>query len=188
MFRVGYRFRQAKIKNFGVSFRSDPDVGRFHIAVNHSEVMSRLQGAANLFSYGENPFHRQGSRSEKLFQIKAGHPFHGNEKGFILCIDFVDRGDVGMRDGGGYLSFPQKTRSRHFVLKQLARKHLECHRAFQAHVLGLEDHPHAAGADKFEDLKMPEPSPGAQFGGPWIYRHFVAFAKKHKRTESKQFA
>jgi hypothetical protein len=44
-----------------------------------------------------------------MFQRQAVQKFHGKEDVAVLVINFVDRTDVGVIQGGGCLNFPLKT-------------------------------------------------------------------------------
>ena len=103
-----YDFRQPEVQNLGVSALGDKDVGGLDVAVDDAFGMGCIQCVGDLDGQRQNQlgFHR--SASNAVLQRQAVQKLHGDERFAVLIVNFVDRADVRMIQGGGRLGFALK--------------------------------------------------------------------------------
>src|SRR5438105_4161072 len=90
-----------------------------------------------------------------MFQRESVQKLHGDEGCFaVLVVDFVDRADVGMIQGGRRLRLPFEAGESLRIFGNLVRQKLQGDEAVQLYVLCLVDNTHAATAEFLDDAVM----------------------------------
>src|SRR5262245_5441745 len=89
-------FRQAKIKDFGLTSIGYEDVRWLNITVDNSFGVCRIECIRNLDSQIERCFDVQRFPSYLMLEGLAFQILHGNERLSFVLSNFVDRADVRM--------------------------------------------------------------------------------------------
>jgi len=79
---------------------------------------------------------------------------HGDEGPSVRFVDFVDRADIGVVQGGRSLGLPLKTAEGLWVVGKFVGKELQGDVAAELQVFGLVNHTHAAATDLAKDAVM----------------------------------
>ncbi len=80
-----------------VGFFTQPDVGRFDVAMNQRVVVGRLQAGSDLrCDLTDGVFWQESDIRQPFFQRFAGNPLHGNQGQAVFFTDVVDRHNVRM--------------------------------------------------------------------------------------------
>jgi hypothetical protein len=141
-----------------------PQVGRLDVAVDQTALVGRSQAGGGLaadpqhFVNGQRPLRPAQARLQRL----APQQWHRQERHAVLLGGLVDGDDVVVLDGGDRLGLGEEPLQDAGARHQLRLDDLHGDLAFQARVVGLEDHAHAAGAEQRQDVVRPQP---AQFAG-----------------------
>jgi hypothetical protein len=102
---TGLHFRQSEIQDFGVTTRSDEDVGRFDVAVNDAFAVGGVERVGDLDGDREKRLGAEWTAGDAVPQRGAFEEFHGDEGLLAGVADLVDGADVGMVQCGGGSGF-----------------------------------------------------------------------------------
>ena len=86
-----------------------------------------------------------------MLQSLTVEELHGDEGFAMLVVDFVNRADVGMVQGGSGLRLALETGEGLRIFGNFVGQELERDKAMQLDVLGFVDHAHAAAAEFLDD-------------------------------------
>src|SRR5215470_1046677 len=86
-----------------------------------------------------------------MFQRHPIQKLHDNERLPVLVVNFVDRADVWMIQGGGSFGFTLEPAQGLWVFGYVLRQELEGHKTTELHILGLIHNTHPATAELLDD-------------------------------------
>ena len=89
-----------------------------------------------------------------MLQRRAIQKLHGDERGAVLFVNFVDGADVRMIQGRGRLSFALKAFEGLRVSGHVVGQELQRDETAEFDILGLVDHAHTTAAEFFDDAVM----------------------------------
>ena len=86
-----------------------------------------------------------------MLQGHAIQKFHGDEDVTVLVVDFVDRANVRMIEGGGSARLAPETLQPLRILGRTVGQKLERHEASELSILSFVDDTHAPAAELLDD-------------------------------------
>jgi hypothetical protein len=86
-----------------------------------------------------------------MLQCDSIQKFHGNKSLPVLVVNFVDRADVGMVQGGSGLRFSLEAGESLRIVSDLVGQELQGDKAVQLYVLSFIDHAHPSTAKLLDD-------------------------------------
>jgi hypothetical protein len=103
-------FCQAKIENFGVSTRTDENIGRLNVSVNDAGGVSGVERIGDFNGEREESLCAKDTLCNAIPQSCSLQEFHGDKRLAVLLTDVIDRADVRMVECGGSLGLSTKSR------------------------------------------------------------------------------
>ena len=147
--RVGVKFGEAEVEDFGMIAFGDEDVGGFDIAMDDALGVSGVESVGNFDGEREKIESFDGLAADAVFQSVAIEKFHGDEGIAVLVVDFVDSADIGVVECGGGFGFAFEAGEGLGVFGEFVREEFKGHEAAELEVFGFVDHAHAAAAEFF---------------------------------------
>src|ERR1700730_10079979 len=119
--------------------------------MNNTLRMSSVERVGNLDAQIEHRFDLQRLARNPAPERLPLQQFHANEGSPVGLVDFMDRADVRVGQGGRSLGFPLKTAEGLCVIGKFVGKELQGYVATELEVFRLVPHTHAPAADPAED-------------------------------------
>ncbi len=137
----------------------EQDVGRLDVAVDQPLGVGRGQPGGRLETDAQDLLDLQrAALVETLLERDAGNVFHHQVGPLARPLDGVNVNDMFIAHGRGRLRLADEALAGRAAGGQRGSQHLDCHHALKCLIERLEHHAHAAAADDFEDLVMPQPA------------------------------
>ena len=129
-------------------------VRRLDVPVDDALRMCRVESIGNLDAQIEYCVDLQGFAIDHVPERLPLQQFHRDEGSPIDFIDFIDRTDVRMVQGGRSLRLPLETAESMYVVGEFVGKELQGDVATEFQVFGFKNYPHTATADLAVDAVM----------------------------------
>ena len=142
--------RQPKIQQLRLAVFGDEDIRRLDVAMDDALGMRRIERVGNLNSQVEQEVDRQRLAVDAMLERLPLEKLHREKGAAVVFANVVDRADIRMIEGRSGAGFAPEALQHRQLAADLVRQKLERHKAPQAGVFSLVDHPHPATADFFE--------------------------------------
>src|ERR1035438_4765848 len=129
----------------------DKDIRRFDVAMDDTLGVSSVERVRNLNGKRQNQLGLHWTPRNTVLQRQPVQKLHGDECFAMLVIDFVDRANVRMIQGGSGLRFSFEAGQSLRILGNLLWEELQGNKTVKLYVLGLIDHTHPAAAELLQD-------------------------------------
>ena len=116
--------------------------------------MGGVQSIRDLNAQIQHGFNFQRLAEDQVLERLPLQQFHADEGSSFKFVDFVDRANVRVVQGGGGTRFPPKTLQRLRVVGEFVRKKLQSDMTAQLEVFCLIHHTHAPAPDLAEYAVM----------------------------------
>ncbi len=143
------------------------DVGRFEVAVHHAALVRRRKRIGQCDTDLYETVDGKLAVSDEFAQRLSLDELHDQEVRAVALADIVHGADVRVIERRDRPCLATEPRQSFRVGGKLLGENLDGHPAPQASVLGEVHLPHAAGAERFDDLVGAQPSSG--FHSPKSY-------------------
>jgi hypothetical protein len=149
-------FRDSEVRQDGVAFLVEENVGGLDVSVHHTTTMRVLKGTADLMRHGARNGQRQlASLRYDRGERAAFHVLHDEE---VQLFDLADRehgDDVGVLEVGDGLCFATKALDCAVVDETAGGKHLDRDRPIERQLIGEEDGGLAAASQFAPNAVLP---------------------------------
>ena len=142
---------QAEIRDLGGAVRGHEHVGGLEVAVDDAGLVRGVDRTSNALAQAGCFGERQQRVADLAGEASPFHVLQGEEGLPVVLADFVDLNDVRMLDAGDGLGLATEADDGVRLGACSGKNHLQGDQAFEASLLGLVDHAHAALAQFAED-------------------------------------
>jgi len=149
---IRHQLGQSEIQDLRLAARSDEDVRRLNVAVNHAFRMGRIERVGNLNAKIEQLLQVWMMAREVAVERLAVNQLHGDEVFASGFADFIDGRNVGMIQRRGRACFELEPLERLLVLGQVFRQKLQRYAAAEMEVFCDPNGSHAARAKALDHL------------------------------------
>src|SRR5262245_60291171 len=154
---------QPKIEDLDDTVRTDHDIFGFHVTVNNPCLMCDRQSARNLRSYVQRVGYRHNAGGQPLEQRSAVDQLEDQEVNPVALFQRMDRGDVGVIEGGKQVCLAHETSQAVGVSKQSRRQNLYGNLSPQLVIPGPVYLAHCARAQERKDCVTAQLSARCQY-------------------------
>ena len=157
--------REAEIDHLDAAVGGVHHVFRLQVAVDDAVCVRRRQGARDVARYGQDFVDGEGTPPQRFAQRASGHVLADEVQVAVELLEREDRGDAGMRQGGGGHCLPPQPRAEPVVVNEFRRQRLDRHRPIEAGVPSEIDDAHPAAPEQAGDLIRTELPPDQRVAG-----------------------
>jgi hypothetical protein len=173
MYEAVPRIIPSEVQDLGFPVGRDLDVARLQIPVDDTAAMRGLQSLGDLAAQVERLVHRKWPRLEHLGQGLPGNQLQRKKAHAVRLLQAMNRGDVGVAQGGKEFRFPLEAGQALGVLGEVLGEHLDGDLPVKLGVERLPDHPHAPLADLLDEPVVGERLSRLEGHGVWLGRRLV---------------
>ena len=127
----------------------DEDVCGLDVAVNNAFGVGRVEGVGDFDGQLEQSVGVERAPSDGVLEGQAVQKLHGNKGLAVVLVNFINRADIGMVQGGCRLSFALETGQGLGIFGYFVGQEFQGYEAAKLDVFGFVDDAHAATTELF---------------------------------------
>ena len=157
--RPGCPFRETEIQNLCLAARSQKNVCRFDVAMDDAFLVRCIERVGDFDGPIQQELNLDGLTLDAVFQRRAFHHLHDDERPALMFADVMNHTDVGMIEGSGRPRLALKALERLGVGCELFRQELKRYGSAERGIFGLVNHSHPATAQLLQNAVVRNCSP-----------------------------
>jgi hypothetical protein len=122
--------------------------------VNDAFGVGCVERIRNLDGERQDPIGVEWPTTNAMLQRHPVQKLHGDEYCAVLLVNFVDRADIWVIQGGGGLGFALKAAKGLGVFGYVVRQELEGYKATEFDIFSFVDHAHSAAAQLLDNAEV----------------------------------